>query len=57
MVLRSRVLTNSAAEFVENRAGPAIVTQVVGSHNEAEDAPPEFVHELDKFLPKEDIPE
>jgi hypothetical protein len=56
-VLRSRVLSNSAAEFVENRAGPAIANQVTRVNGQAVNVPPEFVSELDKFLPKEDIPE
>ncbi|EPE35642.1 hypothetical protein GLAREA_11342 [Glarea lozoyensis ATCC 20868] len=56
-VLRSRVLSNSAAEFVETRAGPAIANQMIRANGQAEDMAPEFVSELDKFLPKEDIPD
>ena len=60
LILRSRVLTNSAAEYVEQRAGPSMISQVIGPDVDvhgAANAGPEFVSELDRFLPKEDIPE
>lgn len=45
---RSRTLTNSAAEFVELRGGETMGTELA-------DLSPEFVPELDRFLPRDEI--
>jgi hypothetical protein len=45
-----RVLSNSAAEFVETRAGRAIVADTIGADDERE-TNPEFANTLDRFVP------
>lgn len=50
MSSRPRLLTNSAAEFIENRAGTAL------GHDVA-DTSPEFVPELDGFAAHDEIPQ
>lgn len=45
---RSRTLTNSAAEFVELRGDETMGTELA-------DLSPEFVPELDRFLPRDEI--
>jgi len=55
VLLRSRTLTNSAAEFVETRAGQAIIAQVTDGDENGKTKPPEFVTELDKFVPKDEV--
>lgn len=54
---RSRTLTNSAAEWVETRAGPKICSQ----HDERIGLPVEqtceFVADLDCFVSKDEVPE
>ncbi|KAM7204874.1 hypothetical protein V8F33_001463 [Rhypophila sp. PSN 637] len=52
-IYRRRTLTNSAAEFVETRAGMDTVAQIVDSDDMDElQAVSEFVPELDQFVPK-----
>jgi hypothetical protein len=53
--LRIRVLSNSAAEFVETRAGRAIVAETVGVDDE-DTGNPEFASTLDKFVPRGNAP-
>jgi hypothetical protein len=57
MVLRSKILTNSAAEFVETGAGQAIIAQVVDSDQNSKVKPLEFVSEIDKFVPQDEVQE
>jgi hypothetical protein len=51
MFLRPKLLTNSAAEFVETQAGQAIITQCGGVDNTSETKSPVFVSEIDAFVP------
>jgi hypothetical protein len=53
--LRTRVLSNSAAEFVETRAGRAVVAETVGADNSGS-TDPEFASALDKFVPPGKVP-
>ncbi|KAH7309947.1 hypothetical protein BKA65DRAFT_168017 [Rhexocercosporidium sp. MPI-PUGE-AT-0058] len=55
--LRSRTLTNSAAEFTETRAGKAVIARVIDVPSGANDIsnPLEFKAELDKFVPRCEI--
>jgi hypothetical protein len=46
-----RVLSNSAAEFVEMRAGEAVIVEVVGEDGAGEASKAEFASSLDKFVP------
>src|ERR1700760_4977751 len=46
-----RVLSNSAAEFVENRAGRAVIAETVGEASLTDQNDPEFANELDRFVP------
>ena len=50
MPSRSRLLTNSAAEFVENRVNTALGPEVTQTS-------PEFVPELDCFAAHDEIPQ
>ncbi|KAM3069777.1 hypothetical protein ACMFMG_010485 [Clarireedia jacksonii] len=54
VVFRRRTLTNSAAEYVERRAGKEALLQLEGSPDEFEGLKggSEFVTEFDRFVPK-----
>jgi hypothetical protein len=54
VVFRRKTLTNSAAEFVERRAGKEVLSQLEDSSEEFKDLKDvsEFVIELDRFAPK-----
>lgn len=53
---RQRTLTNSAAEYVETRAGKEVVAQIIDSDEFEEpdnmNTGSEFVPEFDRFVPK-----
>lgn len=51
VVVRSRILTNSAAEFVENRIDSTLGMEISAR------APAEFVPELDRFKSQDGIAE
>ena len=58
-----RVLSNSAAEFVETRAGSAICRRATGPLSDEDEeklnitlADVQFVSQLDAFLPKDEVP-
>lgn len=53
-LLRARTLTNSAAEFVETRAGPEALSQVTDLFDISQQVAksPEFIPEFDRFFPK-----
>lgn len=50
MPSRPRLLTNSAAEFIENRADTALGSDIA-------ETSPEFVPELDRFTAHDDLPQ
>jgi hypothetical protein len=54
IVLRSKTLTNSAAEYVETHAGIDTLQQLEDLPESAKDlgGAPEFVTELDRFAPR-----
>lgn len=54
---RSKTLTNSAAEWIESRAGPAMLSRHGTEMDPIDEGACEFVPELDRFLPKDQIPE
>lgn len=56
IISRTPLLANSAAEFVKTRAGPAIIARISEGDEESETEPPEFVSELDRFVPKGQVP-
>jgi len=49
-IVRSNVLTNSAAEFIETRAQEALGAEVVSPSS------PQYVPVRDQFMPKGEIP-
>lgn len=49
-----RVLSNSAAEFIEAGAGRSVVAEAVGSNRKTDLNEAEFASELDRFVPPGD---
>jgi hypothetical protein len=55
MVSRNKLLSNSAAEFVETRA-EIIIEEISEEDDESKFNPPEFVSALDSFVPPGQAP-